>query len=189
MKKKGTGIDEAVVAQKGKPSKLNVVVYPAEAGKPYVVEVVPDKGNITLPKTDESFVITPGSVWIHKGEAFTAVNSSNPHTINYYSLTGDDAVSPTVINGIIKNNYVEQVQKFARTPKPWQQLRTISMIAISVIFGLLLFYLIREMATGFENIQEAIEGIKVAAQSGGAGEASGGASGADNHQEIAPGGV
>lgn len=185
MGKKGN--NEAISAKKGKASKLNVIIYPAEGGHPYTKEVVPSKGSFTLDDTEESFIISPGSVFLLKGEPHTCVNSANPQTVNIHTLTGDDAVSPTMINGIIKNNMVEQVQKFAKTAKPWQQLKTISLMVMGLLFGFLLFWGIRELGNGFEAIEEAIRNIKIMVESSGTG--SGGAAAGDSHQDIAPGGV
>lgn len=179
---------QAITAKKGKPSKLNVLVYPAQGGHPYSVDVVPDGNTFTLKGSDLTYHISPGSVYIEKGEARTTVNSENPQTVNIHSLTGSDVMHPKILNGIVMNNYIMQVQKFAKTPKPWQQLRTISLMVISLLAGLMAFWLIREIGSGFEAIEEAIKNIRVLVENGGSAAGGGGAE-SSSHQDIAPGEV
>ena len=179
----------AAAARKEKSGKLRVLVFQPEGGSPYFVDVKPEEGIFQLKKDELSYHITRGSVWVEGGIHRCMVNAGNPQTINPSTLTGNPVMSPTVLNGIVQNNMVAQVQKYAKTQQPWQQVKTIAMMAVSLIFGVLLFWGIRELGTGFEALQEAIENVRIVVQQGGDGAAAGGGAQSSSHQDIAPGGV
>ena len=183
----------AVVAKKDKADKMRVLVFEPEGGSPYTVDVKPEKGRFQLPNSDQTFKIARGSVWIEDGVARTCVNAANPITVNIHTLTGADIFHPTTYNADVNNNLAEQVARIAKTKPVWARGTTWGLLASAIVLALLFLWMIKTVGAGFEDLQNAIEGIKVAAQEAGQSGSGGFGSGTEaqvaaGHNPIAPGG-
>lgn len=178
----------AIVAKKDRAAKMVVQVFEPEGGAPYIVEVQPKKGNFTLPNSEQMFKITRGSVWIEAGVARTCVNTGNPQTVNIHTLTGTDVFNPVSYNADMNNNLAEQVARIAKTKPIWARSTTWGLLGSAVVLGLLMFWLIKTVGSGLEDIQTALEGVKIAAQTNsGSGPVLTPTEG--GHNVIAPGGA
>jgi len=175
--------DGAMAARKGKAGKLNVLVFEPEGGAPYTVDVAPEDSTFKLPSKELTYKITRGSVWIENGKSRTCVNADNPQTVNIHTLTGSDVFSPSILNGIVDNNLAVQVAHIAKTKPIWARGTTWGIIGMGLLMGLLLFWMIKVLGGGFEELKNAIDGIQITTQG------SGGASNPSGHEPIAPGGV
>lgn len=191
--KKGRNPYAALELKKKKASAMEVLVFEPDGGHPYIVEVHPKKGTFDIPGQELSFKITRGSVWSENGVPRTAVNTDNPQTINFHALTGSSVMHPTGYNSDINNNLAEQVAKIARTKPIWARGTTWGILGSAVLLGLLMFWLIKTVGGGFEEIRDAINGIKLAAESNAAPPTPAAqqqaAQAAAGHNPIAPGGV
>lgn len=180
----------AIAARKGKAGKLNVLVFEPEGGAPYTVDVEPEDSIFKLPGKDLSYKITRGSVWIQGGTSRTCVNAANPQTVNIQTLTGSDVFSPSLLNGIVDNNLATQVVMAAKKKPIWAQGATWGILGMGLLMGLLLFWLTKTIGSGLEDVQGAIENMKIIVQQAAdGGTAEGGASSPSTHQPIAPGEV
>lgn len=181
--------NDALAARKGKASKLNVLVFEPEGGAPYTVEVNPDGGTFTLPGKDgdNAYRITRGSVWIEGGTPRTCINAGNPQTVNIHTLTGNDVLHPAVYDGDINNNLAVQVTRAAKTKPVWQRGTTWAIGLLGIALAGLMFWQIKVLGGGFEQISEAFQNLKIIVEQKAQESASGGGAGA--HNDIAPGGV
>lgn len=186
MSKKADNTHGAIAAKKNKSSKLNVLVFDPEGGAPYTVEVHQEDGLFNLPGRDLTYKISRGSVWIEGGASRTCVNADNPQTINIHTLTGSDVFHPITLNGVAENNLVKQVVASAKTKPVWARASTWGILGMGLLMGLLLFWLVKTLGTGLEDLQQAIENIKITVQNTGSGGSSGNST---QHNRIAPGGV
>ena len=159
LKNKQEGL-EGVQAKKKKPDTLRVLVFEPEGGSPYLVDVVPNKSTFDLPGQNLSYRITRGSVWIEDGLPRVAVNAENPQTINLHNITGNSALHPSVYNADINNNLAEQVANIARTQPFWQRGATWGLLIGGIVLGLLFLWLNLTVGNGFENIQDALNGLE-----------------------------
>jgi len=179
----------AMAARKGKAGKLNVLVFEPEGGAPYTVDVTPDDSTFKLPGKELTFKMTRGSVWVEAGKSRTCVNADNPQTVNVHTLTGSDTFSPAILNGIVDNNLAVQVAQIAKTKPIWARGTTWGIIGMGLLMGLLMFWMIKVLGGGFEEMREAIEGIKITTGGGAGADPSSHEPIAPGRQSIAPGGI
>lgn len=170
---KTEGIVKAV--KKKAERRLNVFVYPAEGGAPYVAEVEPDEEGVFTLENSMDYKVQRGSVCEYKGNLWAVVNEANPLTVNVHTLTGEGHMHPQVLHGIAKNNLWLQLTEIARRRNPWRSAGTWGLMALGVVLILVLAWQVKSTGDGFEQLKEAINGISLRASGSG-------------HQSISPGG-
>ncbi len=169
-------------AKEGKKRTIRATVFPREGGRPYITEVEPDdEGFFDI--GEMTYQITRGSVWDESGILRMIVNEGNALTINGHNLTGDSVIDPIVLHGVANNNLWTQFGELSRRKSAWKQASTWGFILIGVGVVLLLFWQIRTLGSGFEELRQALEGLQLG---GGEGQTPTDAEEA-GHQPISPG--
>lgn len=158
---------------------LLVQVFPTHGGGVYLTEVeVEDDGIFTIPESDLTYYITPGSVWTEKGEYRAMVNEGNPMTISPHTLTGMDVLTPLALNKIGNNNLWAEYEDSTRPRNGWGRTAMITLgIAVVVVIGLLV-WMILSMDSNMSGIEQALKDIKINNPPSGT---------TAGHQPIAPG--
>jgi hypothetical protein len=153
---------------------IRATVFRTGGGVPYIIDVeTGGDGTFTLPDTTQTYQIAPGSVWEEGGTERVIVNEDHPTTINAHAVNGDDVMDPQVLNGLVTNNYIRQLDDAQRRQGVWQRKETWAFIAFAGAFLLLVFWQIKTIGDGFEQLAQAIENVRIAA-------------GGSGHQDISP---
>lgn len=164
----------------GEEAELRVTVFPESGASPYVrdVTVQPD-GTFELdPEDGRSYKVSMGSVWTEGGVDRAFVLEHAPATVCPAQIAGDDVLSAEDLHAVARNNLWMQLDEVSQRDNPWTNARAWAAVAGFAVLCLLLFWQIKTMGDGFEQLADAIRGAQLSAPSGGSG-----------HQDIAPGGT
>lgn len=153
--------------------KIRVTVFPEGGGRPYVRDVeVDEEGMFEIDGKRGTWVLRPGSVWEEGGVERCIIHEDRPETVNPDTLNGTELMHPETLHGVAKNNLWVQLDEVSKAHRAWKNPQTVVMIVMAGLLLLLLFWQIRTMGDGFEQLADAIRTAEFAANSG--------------HQPIAP---
>lgn len=174
-----SGDDVVKASKEGKSREIRVTVFPSEGGRPYIVDVEADEqGHFKLgPERSVSYKVARGSVWQEGGTLRAIVNEGNTQTLHADTFTGSDVITPKQFHVVAENNMWMQLDEIGKARSPWRSATTWGIFALAIVNALLIVWLIRTVGAGFEELQAALEGVRIAGEAAGSG-----------HQPISPGG-
>jgi hypothetical protein len=178
------GIDQTAKNQKN--LKIRVAVYTRSRGSYEEDVVTQENGTFTLKDTNLTYTVARGSVRRGlDGLLHTNVLEDHPQTIDIHILRGNPVIHPRVTNSIATQNYWAQWSDWARRLGAWKSATTWGLMGLGITMLLMMFWMVKTVGTGFEDVGNAMNNLAEAMRANGGGASTPAAQA--GHQPIAPG--